>query len=49
MLFYHPSKVHENGDVDFHKDLVKIKVNIKNAEKIFKNAVEVLEAEIPAC
>src|SRR3989339_1424535 len=47
LLFYHPSKVHENGDVDFHKDLVKIKVNIKNAENIFKKAIEVLEAEIP--
>ncbi|HLC80905.1 MAG TPA: PD-(D/E)XK nuclease family protein, partial [Candidatus Nanoarchaeia archaeon] len=34
LLFYHPNKVHENGDVDFHKDLIKIKVNIKNAEKI---------------
>ena len=47
LLFYHPNKVHENGDVDFHKDLIKIKVNIKNAEKILKDAVEVLEGEMP--
>lgn len=48
LLFYHPNKVHENGDVDFNKDLVKIKVNIKNAESILKNAVKVLESDIPA-
>jgi len=47
LLFYHPNKVHENGDVDFHADLVKIKVNIDNAKKIFKKAVEVLEGDIP--
>src|SRR3989338_4875756 len=47
LLFYHPNKVHENGNVDFHKDLIKIKVNIKNAEKILKDAVEVLEGEMP--
>jgi len=48
LLFYHPNKVHENGDVDFHADLVKIKVNIDNAKKIFKKAVDVLEGELPA-
>jgi len=47
LLFYHPNKVHENGDVDFHADLIKIKVNIKNAERIFKEAVGVLEGEMP--
>jgi len=48
LLFYHPNKVHENGDVDFHADLIKIKVNIDNAKKIFKKAVSVLEGELPA-
>ena len=47
LLFYHPNKVHENGDVDFHADLVKIKVNIDNAKKIFKKAVDVLEGKLP--
>jgi hypothetical protein len=47
LLFYHPNKVHENGDVDFHADLIKIKVNIDNAKKIFKKAVDVLEEELP--
>ncbi|MFC1786806.1 PD-(D/E)XK nuclease family protein [Halobacteriota archaeon] len=47
LLFYHPNKIDENGNVDFHADLIKISVNIKNAEKIFKRAVDVLEGEMP--
>ena len=47
LIFYHPHKVEENGHVCFNTDIVKIKVNIKNAERIFKDAVECLEAEIP--
>jgi hypothetical protein len=48
LLFYHPHQVEESGHVCFNTDLVKIKVNTKNAEKIFKNAVKVLEGEMPA-
>ena len=48
LLFYHPHQVEENGHVCFNTDLVKIKVDIKNAEKIFKKAIEVLENDIPA-
>ena len=48
LLFYHPHQIEESGHVCFNTDLVKIKVNIKNAESIFKKAVQVLEAEIPA-
>lgn len=47
LLFYHPHTIEENGHVCFNTDLVKIKVNIKNAEKIFKNAVKILEGEMP--
>mgnify|MGYP001585185652 FL=1 len=47
LLFYHPDKVNGNGDVVFNTDLVKMKINIKNAEKIFKEALEVLEGEMP--
>jgi len=47
LLFYHPNKVHENGDVDFNKDLVKIKINVGKAERLFKNAISCLEGEIP--
>tara|TARA_Y100000310_G_C20657854_1_gene802971 strand:- start:358 stop:1014 length:657 start_codon:yes stop_codon:yes gene_type:complete len=49
LLFYHPNKVQETGEVVFNTDLVKIKVNIKNAENIFINALKVLEGEIPEC
>ena len=48
LLFYHPHQVEENGHVCFNTDLVKIKVDIENAEKIFKKAVQVLENDIPA-
>ena len=48
LVFYHPHKVEENGHVCFNTDIVKVKVNIKNAESIFKKALQVLEAEIPA-
>ncbi|MBN4049003.1 PD-(D/E)XK nuclease family protein [archaeon AH-315-M20] len=47
LLFYHPNKVNGKGDVVFHTDLVKMKINIKNAEKIFKDALEVLKGKIP--
>jgi hypothetical protein len=47
LLFYHPDKVNENGEVIFHTDLVKMKVSVKNAEAIFRNAVLALEGEIP--
>ncbi len=48
LIFYHPLEVAQTGDVIFHKDLVKMKVDVKNAEKIFKEAVEVLDGPIPA-
>src|SRR3989344_8176750 len=38
----------KKGHVCFNTDLVKIKVNIQKAESIFKKALKVLEAEIPA-
>tara|TARA_Y100000310_G_C20450526_1_gene700488 strand:- start:262 stop:756 length:495 start_codon:yes stop_codon:yes gene_type:complete len=47
LLFYHPDKVKANGDVIFNTDLIKIKVNIKNAEKIFSDALKVLGGDIP--
>lgn len=47
LLFYHPHKVEENGHVCFNTDLIKIKVNIKNAENIFKKAITVLEGLMP--
>ena len=47
LLFYHPDKVNANGDVVFNTDLIKMKTSIKNAEKIFKEALEVLKGRIP--
>ncbi|MBT3281611.1 MAG: hypothetical protein HN374_01415 [Cryomorphaceae bacterium] len=47
LIFYHPHKVEENSHVCFNTDIVKIKVNIKNAENIFKKAVKVLGDEMP--
>jgi hypothetical protein len=47
LLFYHPNKVLENGDVVFNTDLIKMEISIKNAEKIFKEAIKVLEGDMP--
>lgn len=47
LLFYHPDRVNENGDFVFHTDLVRIDVSIKNAERIFNEAVKVLEEDMP--
>ena len=47
LLFYHPKEVLEDGNVVFNTDLKKMKVDIKNAEKIFKKAVELLNRECP--
>ncbi|MCH8948274.1 MAG: PD-(D/E)XK nuclease family protein, partial [Acidobacteria bacterium] len=49
LIFYHPNCLDEEGKVIFNTDLVKMKVSIKNAEEIFKKAIDVLEAEIPSC
>ncbi|MAG08156.1 hypothetical protein CMO89_01680 [Candidatus Woesearchaeota archaeon] len=47
LLFYHPKKLNPNGDVVFNTNLIKININIKNAERIFKEALEILKATIP--
>lgn len=47
LLFYHPNKVDSDGAVVFNTDLVKMNVSVKNAEKLFKKALEVLSKEIP--
>lgn len=48
LLFYHPHKVFPNGHVCFNTDLVKMTVSVKNAEKIFRKALKVLEGEMPS-
>ena len=47
LIFYHPSKVNEKGDVVFHTDIIKMEISVKNAERIFKEALETLSGEIP--
>ena len=47
LLFYHPREVLETGEVIFNTDLKKMKINIKNAEKLWKDALELLDEECP--
>ncbi len=47
LLFYIPSTVTETGEVIFDTILKKIKTNPKNAEKIFKQAIECLDDNCP--
>ncbi|MDI6917571.1 MAG: PD-(D/E)XK nuclease family protein [Thermoplasmatales archaeon] len=47
LLFYHPDRVNEDGDFVFHTDLIRMDISVKNAERIFKEAVKVLEGDMP--
>jgi len=47
LLFYHPKHVIETGEVVFDTNLIKMKVNIHNTEKIFKKAIKLLNKECP--
>jgi hypothetical protein len=47
LLFYHPTDVTDSGDVVFTTELVKMKVDIKMAEKTWRDALKVLAGECP--
>ncbi len=47
LLFYHPKEVLETGEVVFNTNLVKIDVNIKIVERVWKEALELLNGECP--
>jgi hypothetical protein len=47
LLFYHPARVLKSGEVVFHTDLVKRKVDVKNAEKLFQKALRILAGGKP--
>ncbi len=47
LLFYHPKEVNKKGNVIFNTDLIKMKINVKNAENIWKNALKVLKGKMP--
>ena len=48
LLFYHPKEVKENGEVIFNTDLKKMKVDVKNAEKLFNKALKMLNGDCPS-
>jgi len=47
LLFYVPKEVLETGEVIFDTTLKKMKVDVKNAEKIWEKALDLLEKECP--
>ncbi len=47
LLFYVPKEVTETGEVIFDTELVKMKVNVKNAENIWKKAIKLLNSDCP--
>ena len=47
LLFYIPKEVTETGEVIFDTKLMKIKVDARNAEKLFKGAIGLLEGPLP--
>ncbi len=47
LLFYVPKEVMATGEVIFDTTLKKMKVDVSNAEKIWKKALKLLEGECP--
>lgn len=47
LLFYHPDKVNEKGDVIFHTDLIKVKTDPKHGEKVFRDAIKCMGGDEP--
>ncbi|MGV8142238.1 MAG: PD-(D/E)XK nuclease family protein [Candidatus Pacearchaeota archaeon] len=47
LLFYIPDKVLETGEVIFNKKLVRMEANVHHAEKLFKDAIKLLNGNCP--
>ena len=47
LLFYHPNRVNGTGEVVFNTDLIKIKTDPKRGEKVFKQAIKILQGNVP--
>ncbi|MBI2507840.1 PD-(D/E)XK nuclease family protein [Candidatus Woesearchaeota archaeon] len=47
LLFYYPKEVLETGEVIFDTELVKMKINVKEGEKAFNDAVALINGDIP--
>ena len=48
LLFYVPKEVMETGEVIFDTELVKMKIEVRNAENIWKEAIDLLNKDCPA-
>jgi len=48
LLFYVPKEVMETGEVVFDTELIKMKIDVKNAEEIFKGAIKLLNGDCPS-
>ncbi len=47
LIFYYPNKVTETGEVIFDTKLIKVKINPKRGEKVFKEAIKILQGKEP--
>ncbi len=47
LLFYYPKDVSSTGEVIFDTELKKISINLKDAEKIFDDALRLLDGSCP--
>lgn len=47
LLFYVPKEVLPTGEVVFDTELVKMKVDVKMAEKVWKDAIKLLNSDCP--
>jgi hypothetical protein len=47
LLFYVPKEVKDTGEVIFDTELVKMPVDVENAEKLWKKALKLLNGECP--
>jgi len=47
LLFYVPREVTETGEVIFDTTLKKVPINVKNAENMWKKAIELLNSDCP--
>ena len=47
LLFYYPNRVAETGEVIFDTKLIKIKIDPKRGEKVFKEAIKILQGKEP--
>ncbi len=47
LLFYYPNKVTETGEVIFDTKLIKMKTSAEKGEKVFKEAIKLLNGNCP--